>query len=345
MSENKQTGIPGPEDFLKYRKNSLSASEKNTFERELQKDPFAAEAEEGFSSVDPEYLEEDLQRLGRRLQKRINVRSRLMVYRIAASLAIIIGIASVIIISERNRKIPMTGKPQEELIIAEAEPLKKQTGQHIKEDFSKEVNAGKTETDAAKPDKSLETEQIKAGAIEAFADTLAAYPADDKPALKNIIAREAEVTAEAAAAHVTEKSKIQQDARNEVAIPTGGAPVEARADTEKKSVDYSSPVPATGKEAFSNYIKENIRLPEGPVKDEKLAVELSFVVKTDGRPDKFRILNSPGKKYSDEAIRLVKEGPGWIPARREDKTVADTVHLTIEFYPSAGISYTGTGNH
>ena len=50
-------------DFLSYMKGELPEEERNLFERELQKDPFAEEAEEGFSTILPDDISEDFRRL------------------------------------------------------------------------------------------------------------------------------------------------------------------------------------------------------------------------------------------------------------------------------------------
>ena len=47
-------------DFLRYLRDEMTGEEKNSFEKELQKDPFAEEAFEGFESVTPEEIKNDL---------------------------------------------------------------------------------------------------------------------------------------------------------------------------------------------------------------------------------------------------------------------------------------------
>ncbi len=48
-NKNKRLKFP---DFFRYSSDKMSGKERNSFERELQKDPFAMEASEGFASLD-----------------------------------------------------------------------------------------------------------------------------------------------------------------------------------------------------------------------------------------------------------------------------------------------------
>ena len=61
------------QDFLQYLRGETSGRERNLFERELEGDPFAKEAMEGFEQLSDAQLEEDLLSLHDRLRKRITV--------------------------------------------------------------------------------------------------------------------------------------------------------------------------------------------------------------------------------------------------------------------------------
>ena len=155
--------------------------------------------------------------------------------------------------------------------------------------------------------------------------------AEDKPAVQPVISPEGEAMAEAAAAPVPETAKARTDARRAEVLNAGGAEVAGKAATDIKTRDNIPPIPSTGMEGFEKYIRDNMQLPEGFKAGEKLTVELSFIVRTNGRPDKIQIVKSPGKPFSDEAIRLLKDGPDWIPAMRNGKIISDTARVTIEF--------------
>jgi len=333
MSEKKHNKLPGPEDFLKYRGNNLSGKERNAFERELQKDPFAAEAEEGFSTVDPGSIKGDIELLGEKLRKRTKEKSRFMIYRLAASLAIILGIASVFIITERSRKTGTTESQPEPFTIAESKPVERQKADRQEtDDIILPSPAAKMEKKTDRAESKVENAPVQPQLRFAISDTLKEIIAEEEPVRQPVIAREAEALAEAvAAAPVTEAAKARTDTRRAEVSKAGGAAVAGIEAADKKSTDYSYPVPSTGQEDFEKYIRENIRLPEGFKAGERLIVELTFLVRPTGRPERIQVVKSPGKQYTDEAIRLLKEGPDWIPARRDGKIVSDTARVQIEF--------------
>jgi hypothetical protein len=71
--------------------------------------------------------------------------------------------------------------------------------------------------------------------------------------------------------------------------------------------------PVGGWAAFFTYLNKNNRL----IKAGKTgkAVELSFKIDNDGKPEEIEVVSSPGKAYAEESVRLLKTGPAWtIPA-------------------------------
>ncbi|MGN7203350.1 energy transducer TonB [Pedobacter sp. SAFR-022] len=67
--------------------------------------------------------------------------------------------------------------------------------------------------------------------------------------------------------------------------------------------------PTVGWPGYFSYLKENNQL----TKKETIgkAVELSFTIGKDGRPENVRVYKSLGKAYDAEALRLLKAGPNW----------------------------------
>lgn len=82
--------------------------------------------------------------------------------------------------------------------------------------------------------------------------------------------------------------------------------------------------PVGGYPAYQLYLEKNNKLKNNPINE---MVSLTFLVQKDGKADTFEILKTPGKIYSEEAIRLVMEGPKWeLPAKGPNK-----VSLSISF--------------
>ena len=82
------------ETFLRYIGNQMSDAERNAFERELEKDPFAAEALQGFDGISAEELKTDLGNLERAMPVSSPVRKLMPWYRIAASVAVLMLVSS-----------------------------------------------------------------------------------------------------------------------------------------------------------------------------------------------------------------------------------------------------------
>ena len=101
-------------EFLRYSRSEMTDRERNAFERELQRDPFAAEAAEGFAETSSSGTGADLMELRTRLQKRIKGRRNIMYYRIAASFAVLVILSSVFLITNRDRQ-PLSVKNEIEL--------------------------------------------------------------------------------------------------------------------------------------------------------------------------------------------------------------------------------------
>lgn len=92
--------------------------------------------------------------------------------------------------------------------------------------------------------------------------------------------------------------------------------------------DFRSARPVQGSREFTNYINSNARFPEDT--DLKRAVVvLGFIVDATGRPKNISVLRSPGTEFSNEAIRLLGEGPDWHPATLRDETIEVVSQIRI----------------
>ena len=127
---------------------------------------------------------------------------------------------------------------------------------------------------------------------------------------------------------------------NEVVVLAYGAqkesyPVSAvqkvQLDQEESYSDYKGAEPAGGIEAYKMYMEKNIRFPSGDTLSKREVVVLKFTVKSDGNLHGILTLRSPGQAFTEEAIRLLEEGPKWNPAQGENGTIDDVVRMRIVF--------------
>jgi hypothetical protein len=95
--------------------------------------------------------------------------------------------------------------------------------------------------------------------------------------------------------------------------------------------DYVPPQPVNGKSDFDKYVLGNLHRPDSVTSGQRVVVVVSFLVRIDGTIDSLKIIRSPHKSFSEEAIRVIKEGPAWNPAYDNGKSVEDEVRLRIVF--------------
>ncbi len=96
-----------------------------------------------------------------------------------------------------------------------------------------------------------------------------------------------------------------------------------------KALTYSQTTayyPKGGWENYESYLVNNNNLTKNGLNDKE--VILKFEVKTNGTPTKIIIVKSQGKTFDNEAIRLIKDGPNWLPI---DKNKKGTSQVTIKF--------------
>lgn len=87
----------------------------------------------------------------------------------------------------------------------------------------------------------------------------------------------------------------------------------------------ATPQPEGGYKKFNKYIDKNKRLDA----NKTIQVKLRITIATTGEISAIEAIESPEKKYSDEAIRLLKNGPVWEPAVINHQPVDSTIELTI----------------
>ena len=96
----------------------------------------------------------------------------------------------------------------------------------------------------------------------------------------------------------------------------------------------SAAVPVGGFDEFYNYLLRNLRYPK-EARDSKTTgkVIVEFVVEKDGSISSrnIKVLKSPHKSLSKEGIRLIKNGPKWIPGKLKGVPVRTKRMMPITF--------------
>lgn len=84
-----------------------------------------------------------------------------------------------------------------------------------------------------------------------------------------------------------------------------------------------------GPKALNQFLIQNIKMPKDFVG--KTRVIVRFQITKDGSLKDFKILRSGGKECDEEAIRVLKLSPKWIPATNNDKPVNSIFNIPITF--------------
>lgn len=322
--KNKRSALS---DFLRYSGKKMTNPERNAFEREFQKDPFSEEASEGFASIDTKAVEEDVFILKKRLKSRTKRKQRIIYYRIAASVAVLMVISSIFILIERNRSSMEINKIKNDkvaLAIPEPSPVIKSAGnQEVKEKRS--APEGKKENKSAPVAPVRETEKKE---IQTVSTKPAAGQAKENNRALDISEAERIVAADQVA---VSKSITAGRPGNSVEFEKKVSQTGYRIEKKVSQSGYNPPEPIQGRKGFESYIEENLRIPDELKKGEKDSVVMSFIVRSNGIIDSIKIIRSPGRSFSDEAIRLIREGPLWKPANEKGLPVDEEVRIRIVF--------------
>jgi len=353
MKENKKNMKTDHGSFLKYRENNLSGEEKNRFEKELQKDPFALEADEGLSTLEPGQIRKDLDSLSARLKKRTTGNNSVIYLRLAASVTVLAAISVIIYLLNRQSPVSETGK-QVAMEIQQEGPLRSREGEvkeELKKDYTpserpvkevksfspsgardlktderkKEINAGNINKNLPAAEKSEPDKEIKAENLPAAPLTRSAVVSginqlkvsDDSIALK----------ADQAIINVADELSAggagQKKAAERAVSMTRGEMYEA--------VEFNVPSPVTGFYEFNKYISDSILLPKDYDPVQEKVVVLGFIVRRTGVPDTITVIKSPGADFTAEALRLLKNGPAWKPAVVNGVQVTKEARVRIVF--------------
>lgn len=329
MKKNKRNTDRQMKDIIRYLENRMTRAERNAFERKLQSDPFLAEAMEGYSEIENEDINSDIRRLKERLQSRTRRRSTLL-YRVAAAMVILIGISSVLLV--RNLRQPdMRMAEGRDIFEDMASDEKMPDPSEAKPVVTEEIEMGKQERKEIPAEKSMTV--LKDNNQDSIPETRLAIPeliveyeiipeTDTVDIVKAIPekAREVEDVSRISGIAAGKETLRKSVSRKEVVATLVAA----------KVIDRTAQ-PITGEEEYNKYLAEKQVYPVGYQKSEPVEIILKLIIEEDGSIGKIEIQESPDKQFSDEAIRLVWEGPAWQPAMKEGQAVRDTLNLKIIF--------------
>ncbi len=342
-----------PNEYLKYLKGELSREERYTFERDLQADPFEMDAIEGMELVPVGELEEDLLSLHANMHKRLKRRRRRTFYYAAASIASLLIVGTVFLniynINPKSAQETISNDEtflHEEVTEQDNVPVQEEISmdQSIREE-AKELPAQiPVQAETPVPEEIIYQEEKALGAVEMVNDEAEAPVQEAEVPVSNadeLVVMEAQPR-RLQKKEIPQKSRAQEAPAQKSTERVSGMEKESDsgmvADLDEVVVigtesdyKYSGAEPEGGLEAYKIYIEEQIRFPAGDTISKREVVVLKFNVESDGSISRINALRSPGNSFSEEAIRLVNDGPSWNPAKNENGPTDDVVRMRIVF--------------
>lgn len=87
-----------------------------------------------------------------------------------------------------------------------------------------------------------------------------------------------------------------------------------------------------GPEAWKRYLERNLNYPdEAQEKGTQATVYVSLVVDKYGKVSEVKALNNPGDGLAEEAIRIIKKCPDWVPAEQNGNKVSYRFKQSVTF--------------
>lgn len=123
---------------------------------------------------------------------------------------------------------------------------------------------------------------------------------------------------------------LSLDATQLSEVVTVGYGVQSAGESSPPTVDMTHP--ESGNRSFKQYLERNIRYPEqARLNKVEGRVTVQFTVETDGSLTNFIVLRGIGSGCDEELIRLIKEGPKWIPTKKDNVPVQDKAKVRLKF--------------
>jgi hypothetical protein len=327
------------EYFRRYYYGEMSFEEQHQLEKKMLEEPLVADAYEGFVAMLDDKIQFDTAKkeLSSHLNARVSEKRKhiipLWAYGAAASVVIAVGVFRQMQtgpLSREAAKVEMEEAPAAVPAIRETRPssistpqtapVKTLPGQHKKE----EAPAGESQS----PVKDFRPDEYIATATDGKERGFQSESEILGPNLPDTLAdakRQQFYLDSLRIVLVTPPKKATVSPENVNA--RSAAPVSSlavSADSGSPIVRKTSPMPLGGWESYRNYL-------ETKSKDAELKgiVTVSFSVGLDGSLTGF-LLKGDQLLY-DKAIRILKEGPAWLPATLRGEKILKTAEVTIRF--------------
>jgi hypothetical protein len=295
----------------------------------IPKDGFEEEASEGLGRLNWKEAEEDLRELRGKVERRVRKPRRIWLPA-AAAVAVMLVASAVYFTIFKERKVPGTDLAVAEApitdtaLIAMAEPIQKAPTRSA-ETIATPGMKGSVRDAVNAPAKTVETRSAQAAYDVAGvkkAEEIAVMEVIEEEELAEVVIVEAIPGMEKAAAYEKKERAAAAKTLEDSAIATPDAGV---------GMPDRQPTPVGGMEEFNRWIQSKIRYPEEVAPRVRQVIVVTFKISADSTVQDLKAEQTAGMLFTNEAFRLLREGPKWVPAVRDGKVSVEKVSVSIVF--------------
>ncbi|MBN1926019.1 MAG: energy transducer TonB [Prolixibacteraceae bacterium] len=334
------------ENLLRYLNDQLTNRERYEFERQLERDTFLYEAFEGLSQLEPTQIEKDLKHIDPARGKHRKGKALLITLSVAAGFALVV--LSVFWIAKPGKQLE---ESIAESLIVDKEPLISDTTSFSTDSafadtgevvllaeannaFEKESNEKQTQVKSVQAKREEDKKGVIEQKLKPTINVITEVQESDEQTSDNTYG----ITSRMAGLKIAEDevdsaSELFEVAASDATIADSVFASEEISKASKRPGVNANPEPLGGDVLYRQYLSENLNYPDSVETPRREVVRVKFKVTEMGEPFGFEILSSPGDAFSQEAIRVIEEGPKWSPGIKDGLPVVEEVNLRVVFRP------------
>jgi TonB family protein len=102
--------------------------------------------------------------------------------------------------------------------------------------------------------------------------------------------------------------------------------------SDKTYPTFEMAMPEVGRRDFKKYLEDNVKYPsEASTKKIEGRVTVQFTVLANGQLTDFKVIKGIGGGCEEELIRVIKNGPRWVPSKQTGRAVNDQIKVRYRF--------------
>lgn len=344
--------------IVRYLNNQMLKDERYQFEQALERDPFLAEAVEGLSAFKPSDVIKDLGSLSlHKRSKKGRIKPLFIVLVLLMILVLVLGIvwskhkkrtddfvedavlpdesvllADTLVFSENSDSLTsfndslwidsLVQRGQEQQALNQPEP--------IVDEVKSAENAEAVSIRQTKPVKANKGEEEQEALSERKdSSEMLSFSLTPVPSIEanKIIAADSSVFSSLQLSFGKTPTEAEM-------VDNQPAELNKVEESPEETLSESNAAPQGGMKALIQYVEKNVIYPLNDESGKDEALRIGFTVSASGRLYNFKQEQGPeNQQFFNEAVRVLQQGPSWVPAIKDGKAVEEQVSLNVVFRP------------